>query len=87
MFANFNMARHCFNHVSCGVYPEGMFAAFAFKAAAVGLQMLRACLQKERGCVEDQPQHAANSSTPKKPGLLRLVEDDTAALRDFQTGC
>ncbi|HKS38585.1 MAG TPA: hypothetical protein VJW76_15435, partial [Verrucomicrobiae bacterium] len=34
----------------------------------------------ERGCVEDQPQHWASS------GLLRLIEDDTAALR-FMERC
>jgi len=40
----------------------------------------------ERGCVEDQPQHAASSSVPKNSNLLRLVEDDTAAPRGYQTG-
>jgi hypothetical protein len=30
---------------------------------------------KERGCVEDQPQHSRTAN------VLRLVEDDTAALR------
>jgi hypothetical protein len=27
---------------------------------------LRACLKKERGCVEDQPQHVANSAKRRK---------------------
>ena len=36
----------------------------------------------ERGCVEDQPQHL---NTPEFRELLRLVEDDTAALRVFKT--
>ncbi|HKS38860.1 MAG TPA: hypothetical protein VJW76_16820, partial [Verrucomicrobiae bacterium] len=33
----------------------------------------------ERGCVEDQPQHWESS------GLLRLIEDDTAALRFMES--
>jgi hypothetical protein len=36
----------------------------------------------ERGCVEDQPQDV---NTPEFRELLRLVEDDTAALRVFVT--
>ena len=47
---------------------------------------LRACLKMERGCVEDQPQHGEHSKAPIFWNLLRLVEDDTAALRGFQTG-
>ena len=39
-------------------------------------------LKMERGCVEDQPQHP---NTPEFLELLRLVEDDTAALRVFKT--
>ncbi len=41
----------------------------------------------ERGCVEDQPQQLRNEGDPNLPvvilpfDLLRLVEDDTAALR------
>ena len=37
-------------------------------------------LKMERGCVEDQRQHL---NTPEFRELLRLVEDDTAALRVF----
>jgi len=37
----------------------------------------------ERGCVEDQPQRTGGLQTPEIPGVLRLVEDDTAALRDI----
>lgn len=40
VFSNFNMARHRFDNIRCGIYPEGVFAAFAFKAAAVGPQVL-----------------------------------------------
>jgi hypothetical protein len=29
-------------------------------------RQLRACLKKERGCVEDQPQHGVNSSTRRE---------------------
>jgi hypothetical protein len=35
----------------------------------------------ERGCVEDQPQRLGHRQTLQIPGVLRLVEDDTAALR------
>jgi hypothetical protein len=44
-------------------------------------------LPPERGCVEDQPQQCDNAEaldlleTPVLSNLLRLVEDDTAALR------
>jgi len=37
----------------------------------------------ERGCVEDQPQRMKSFKTRQIPGVLRLVEDNTAALRDF----
>jgi hypothetical protein len=37
----------------------------------------------ERGCVEDQPQQATDSEWLGKSKALRLVEDDTAALRHF----
>jgi hypothetical protein len=36
--------------------------------------------RKERGCVEDQPQHSRTTNA------LRLVEDDTAALRFMENG-
>src|SRR2546426_686613 len=35
----------------------------------------------ERGCVEDQPQRVGSSKAAGACGVLRLVEDDTAALR------
>jgi hypothetical protein len=35
----------------------------------------------ERGCVEDQPQPAKHAEALANSGGLRLVEDDTAALR------
>src|SRR5438876_380349 len=35
----------------------------------------------ERGCVEDQPQRVGSSKTSGACSVLRLVEDDTAALR------
>jgi hypothetical protein len=38
----------------------------------------------ERGCVEDQPQQAKHSESPENSQALRLVVDDTAALRHFQ---
>src|SRR5438552_17745803 len=40
----------------------------------------------ERGCVEDQPQRVGGSKAPGVCGVLRLVEDDTAALRTGPTG-
>ena len=43
---------------------------------------LERVLKMERGCVEDQPQHL---NTPEFREVLRLVEDDTAALRVFKT--
>jgi hypothetical protein len=52
-----------------------------------GATMFRARVRKDRGCVDDQPQH--NRIIPTRQQfreLLRLVEDDTVALRDFQTG-
>src|SRR6266487_1166791 len=39
----------------------------------------------ERGCVEDQPQRVGSSKTSGACSVLRLVDDDTAALR-FQWG-
>lgn len=43
--------------------------------------------EKERGCVEAQPQHAASSSTtPKIRGLLRLVGTAQPRSGSFQTG-
>jgi len=48
---------------------------------------LKACLKKERGCVEDQPQHGAGSRLIWKFGTgCGWSGDDTAALRFFQTG-
>ena len=35
----------------------------------------------ERGCVEDQPQRVGSSKVSGACRVLRLVEDDTAALR------
>ncbi len=35
----------------------------------------------ERGCVEDQPQQVGSSQASEACRVLRLVEDDTAALR------
>src|SRR6266516_836771 len=35
----------------------------------------------ERGCVEDQPQRVGSSKGSRACRVLRLVEDDTAALR------
>src|SRR5437773_7015072 len=35
----------------------------------------------ERGCVEDQPQRVGSSKASGACSVLRLVEDDTAALR------
>ena len=40
VFSNLTVARHRFNGIRGGIYPEGVFAAFAFEAAAVGLQVL-----------------------------------------------
>jgi hypothetical protein len=37
----------------------------------------------ERGCVEDQPQQMKYSESLGNSKALRLVEDDTAALRHF----
>jgi hypothetical protein len=37
----------------------------------------------ERGCVEDQPQRRISPESFGNSRVLRLVEDDTAALRDF----
>ena len=39
--------------------------------------------EMERGCVEDQPQRVGTSRAQELRGVLRLVEDDTAALRSF----
>ena len=44
---------------------------------------LERVLKMERGCVEDQPQRMKSFKTRQIPGVLRLVEDNTAALRDF----
>jgi hypothetical protein len=41
-------------------------------------------LKMERGCVEDQPQQVKHSESPENSKALRLVEDNTAALRHFQ---
>ena len=38
----------------------------------------------ERGCVEDQPQRVKGSECFGIQDVLRLVGDDTAALRDFE---
>ena len=40
-------------------------------------------LGTERGCVGDQPQRVGGSKAPGARRVLRLVEDDTAALRIF----
>src|SRR5206468_13019727 len=40
----------------------------------------------ERGCVEDQPQRVGSSKASGACRVLRLVEDDTAALRFQQRG-
>src|SRR6059036_2219569 len=37
----------------------------------------------ERGCVEDQPQRVGSSKASRACSVLRLVEDDTAALRSI----
>jgi hypothetical protein len=37
----------------------------------------------ERGCVKDQPQQVKDSESLENSKALRLVEDDTAALRHF----
>ena len=37
----------------------------------------------ERGCVEDQPQRVGGSKASGACSVLRLVEDDTAALRSW----
>jgi hypothetical protein len=42
---------------------------------------LRRTTRAERGCVEDQPQHSGNVRARSIGGALRLVEDDTPALR------
>jgi hypothetical protein len=38
-------------------------------------------LRTERGCVADQPQQVKNQMKRLPAAVLRLVEDDTAALR------
>ena len=40
----------------------------------------------ERGCVEDQPQRVGSSKASRACSVLRLVEDDTAALRSNSAG-
>jgi hypothetical protein len=47
------------------------------KAGEYGLEPV---LKMERGCVEDQPQRRGEHNQPGFHGVLRLVEDDTAAL-------
>jgi hypothetical protein len=37
----------------------------------------------ERGCVQDQPQPVQHAEALENSEGLRLVEDDTAALRHF----
>jgi hypothetical protein len=39
----------------------------------------------ERGCVKDQPQQVKDSESLEDSKALRLVEDDTAALRHFSS--
>src|SRR5437667_4039091 len=54
-----------------------------------GVQCAKICLGEfsphaigtERGCVEDQPQRVGSSKASGACRVLRLVEDDTAALR------
>src|SRR5213592_4983928 len=40
----------------------------------------------ERGCVEDQPKRVGSSKASGVCSVLRLVEDDTAALRSNSAG-
>jgi len=48
--------------------------------------MSAARLEPERGCVVlDQPQHVGSSKASGACRVLRLVEDDTAALRSNST--
>ena len=48
-----------------------------------GMLFLERVLEMERGCVEDQPQRVKGSECVGIQDVLRLVGDDTAALRDF----
>jgi hypothetical protein len=45
---------------------------------------LKRVLKMERGCVKDQPQQVKDSESLENSKALRLVEDDTAALRHFK---
>src|SRR5262245_46792592 len=67
------------NSVSLGEGP-GFFgsAARAVVAQYINETVSRQKRRKERGCVADQPQQLRIAYT------LRLVEDDTAALRQFK---
>jgi hypothetical protein len=54
------------------------------KSVPKGRLNLRTCFKKmERGCVEDQPQPVNHAEALENSEGLRLVEDDTAALRQF----
>ena len=41
MLANLNVTRDRFDDIGRGIYPEGVFAAFTFEPATVGLQVLQ----------------------------------------------
>jgi hypothetical protein len=45
--------------------------------------MERGCVEDQPGCVEDQPQPVNHAEALENSEGLRLVEDDTAALRQF----
>jgi hypothetical protein len=55
----------------------------------VRLEVAVSCWRTERGCVGDQPQQLGNECGLRKyqqafpSDMLRLVEDDTTALRQY----
>jgi len=56
------------------------FSQRAEEAGSLTLDGYPRAIGTERGCVEDQPQRVGSSKAPGACSVLRLVEDDTAAL-------
>ena len=61
-----------------------MPASTARKKVQPRATRLERVLKMGRGCVEDQPQCLPGIEFLGNAHVLHLVEDDTAALRDFQ---
>src|SRR6266704_1115083 len=70
------------NRSGVGAYCTLHIAHCSFRApGSGGLCAKKRAMGTERGCVEDQPQRVGSSKASGAYSVLRLVEDDTAALR------